>query len=291
MKKIFKFIFIVILSILLIGIVTGLIDYFRMTKGKLPIFNISSYDSSHKKQFYQGMLYTASRKVTGSDKENLEDSTKLKFKLFYSINLYIPEQKKVDKNEYNFIIKEDSKCNSNLYYADLDKKVYLYCINSIKVNNRELLSYLEKDKNIIDNIENSINYTGLYNDNTMMFKDTNIKIYHCSNNDIYIGNSDLEFMDDFCTNKDDDLKFLFEIKDESTDIELKDEEEVFYEDDKYTYSFDKVKSDYIYITTPKNRGRDEKKIKLKDVLNNKLLSIDDLEKKGLNFTKKEKNKE
>jgi hypothetical protein len=124
-----------------------------------------------------------------------------------------------------------------------------------------------------------------------MFKDNSIKIYHCSNNDIYIGNSDLEFMDDFCTDKDDDLKFLFEIKDESTDIELTDGEEIFYEDDKYTYSFDKVKSDYIYIIVPKNRDRDEKKIKLKDALNNKLLSIDDLEKKGLNFTKKEKNKE
>lgn len=290
MKRIFKFIFIVILSILLIGMITGFIDYFRMTSGSLPIFNISSYDSAKKKQVFQGMFYKASRKVTGTDKEGLSDSTKLKFK-FIIFDMSVSEQKKVENVEYNFIVKESGTCSSDLYYADLKTKIYTYCLDNIMVNNKELLSYLEKDKNIIDNIENSINYTGLYKDNTMMFKNTNIKIYHCSNNDVYIGKNDLEFRDDFCTDKDDDLKFIFEIKEETDNVELKDEEEVFYEDDKYTYSFDKVKSDYIYITAPKNRGRDEKKIKLKEVLNNKLLSIDDLEKKGLNFTKKEKNKE
>ena len=127
MKKIFKSLFIVILSILLIGMITGFIDYFRMTNGKVPIFNISSYDSSHKKQFYQGMLYTASRKVRGSDKEDLSDSTNLKFKLFYSVNLFIPEQKKVENVEYSFILKNSDKCSSILYYADLKTKIYTYC--------------------------------------------------------------------------------------------------------------------------------------------------------------------
>ncbi len=289
MKKIFRFILIVILCIFLIGMGTGFIDYYRMINGSLPIFNISSYNSQKRKQVFQGMLYKASRKVRASDKESFADSSNYKFKLI-TFNLFIPEQKKVENEEYNFIVRKDSDCESKLYYADLDKKVYTYCLNSIMLNNKELLSYLEKDKNIINNIEDNINYTGVYdNKRTLMFKDNNIKIYHCKNNNIYIGFKNMEFQEDFCIEKDDDLKFIFEIKEETNNVELKEEKEIFYEDLEYTYSFDRVKSDYIYITTPKERGN--KKIKLKDALNNKLLSIEDLEKKGLSFTKESKNKE
>ena len=289
MKKIFRFILIVILCIFLIGMGTGFIDYYRMINGSLPIFNISSYNSQKRKQVFQGMLYKASRKVRASDKESFADSSNYKFKLI-TFNLFIPEQKKVENEEYNFIVRKDSDCESKLYYADLDKKVYTYCLNSIMLNNKELLSYLEKDKNIINNIEDNINYTGVYdNKRTLMFKDNNIKIYHCKNNNIYIGFKNMEFQEDFCIEKDDDLKFIFEIKEETNNVELKEEKEIFYEDLEYTYSFDRVKSDYIYITTTKERGN--KKIKLKDALNNKLLSIEDLEKKGLSFTKESKNKE
>ena len=289
MKKIFRFILIVILCIFLIGMGTGFIDYYRMINGSLPIFNISSYNSQKRKQVFQGMLYKASRKVRASDKESFADSSNYKFKLI-TFNLFIPEQKKVENEEYNFIVRKDSDCESKLYYADLDKKVYTYCLNSIMLNNKELLSYLEKDRNIINNIEDNINYTGVYdNKRTLMFKDNNIKIYHCKNNNIYIGFKNMEFQEDFCIEKDDDLKFIFEIKEETNNVELKEEKEIFYEDLEYTYSFDRVKSDYIYITTPKERGN--KKIKLKDALNNKLLSIEDLEKKGLSFTKESKNKE
>ena len=290
MKKIFKSLFIIILSIFLIGMITGFIDYYRMTNYELPIFNISSYDSEKKIQKFQGMIYSASRKVRASYSENLSDSKKIEFKLLV-FDLYIPVFSKNEENDYKFIIKNDDECNIDLYYADLDKKVYTYCLKNIMLNNKEFLTYLEKDKNIIDNIENSISYTGLYNNSIMMFKNDNIKIYHCSNNIIYIGDSNLDFKDDFCIDKDDDLKFIFEIKEEIQGIDLKDEEEVFYEDEDYEYIFDKVKSDYVYIVTPEVRGRASKKIKIKDVLNNKLLSIDELEKKGLSFTKKEKNKE
>ena len=288
MKKVFKLIFIIILCVFLIAIGTGVIDYFRMTHGKLPIFNVSSYDSIKKKQVFQGMLYRASRKVRASDNESLSDSSNYKFKLL-TFDLFIPNQSINENIEYNFITKNDDACASNLYYADLNKKVYTYCLSSVMVNDKELLSYFKKDKNIIDNIENTIDYTGLYNNTTMIFKGDNIKMYHCRNNDVYIGNIDMEFQDDFCTEKDDDLKFIFEIKEETKDVELKDEEEVFFEDENYKYTFDKVKSDYIFITTPENRGREAKKISLKEVLNNKLLSIDDLEEKGLSFKKVNKN--
>ena len=291
MKKIFKSLFIIILSIFLMGMGTGFIDYLRMTNGKLPIFNISSYDSNRKKQVFQGMVYRASRKVRGNENEDLKDSSKLKFKLI-TFDLFVPDQKVIENVEYNFIVKKDNECESKLYYADLDRKVYTYCLNSVIVNNKELLSYFDKNKNIMDNIENSIYFTGLYSTGIKSFKDDNIRIYHCDNNgDIYIGSSDMTFQDDFCTDKDDDLKFIFEIKEETQDVELKEEKEVFYEDENYKYEFDKVKSDYIYITTPEVRGNAPKRYKLKEVLNNKLLTIEELEKKGLSFTKEDKNKE
>ena len=290
MKKIFKSLFIIILSIFLIGMGTGFIDYLRMTSGKLPIFNISTYDSNRKRQVFQGLIYKASRKVRGSENESLNDSSKLKFKLI-TFDLFIPDQKVIENVEYSFIVKKDSECSSKLYYADLKRKVYTYCLSSVMINNKESLSYFDKNKNIIDDIENSIYFTGVYEDTIEMFKDDNIRIYHCSNNDVYIGSNDMKFQDDFCTDKDDDLKFIFEIKEDTLDVELKEEKEVFYEDENFIYSFDKVKSDYIYIITPEVRGNAPKRYKLKEVLNNKLLSIEDLEKKGLSFTKESKNKE
>ena len=292
-KKIKKIILIIIITILIIGLGTAFIDYTRMNNNKLPIFSISNYDSSKKKQYFQGMFYNASRKVRASSSESINESSKIKFKLLFYFDLYVDNRLDIPKTEeYSFVLKKNEELKSNLYFANLDIKVYTYDIESVLVNNKELSTYFEKDKNIMDNIENSLGYTGLYNNtNTMMFKGENVRLYKCSNKDIYITSLDDSYQDDFCTNKDDDYKFIFEIKDESNDKELKEEEEVFYEDDNYKYTFDKVKSEYIFITTPEVRGKEETKRSLKEVLNNKLLSIDDLEKKGLSFTKIDKNKE
>ena len=67
--------------------------------------------------------------------------------------------------------------------------------------------------------------------------------------------------------------------------------EVFYEDDTYRYEFDKPTLDRITITTPAVRGKAETSIPLRQVLASNLLTIDELEKKGLKFKKIDKAKE
>lgn len=295
MKKLIKSIRNSILIIILVCFMMAVIDYLRMNNNKLPIFNISFYNTRNRTQGFKGVFYTASRKVRANPNESLYESSKVKFKLL-SFNLKITNKYPKYEDKYTYSLTNSETCEkSSLYYADLDIKIYTYCLDEVKVNNKELNSYLGKDKKIIDNILDDLSYTGMYSDNsTMMFENDNIKIYQCNKeniNDIYIGSKDMTFNSDFCTRKDDDLKYIFEIEENTEGVELKEEKEVFYEDEENIYSFDKVKSDYVFITTPEVRGFEAKKIKLKDVLNNKLLTIEELQNKGLSFDKESKNKE
>ena len=295
MKKLIKSIRNSILIIILVCFAMAGIDYLRMNNNELPVFNISFYNTKNRTQGFKGIFYTASRKVRANPNESLYESSKVKFKLLW-FDLKITNKFPKYKEKYTYSLTKSETCEkSSLYYADLDIKVYTYCLDEVKVNNKELNSSLSKNNRLIDDILNFLSYTGLYSDNsTMMFENDDIKIYQCNKeniNDIYIGSKDMTFNNDFCTRKDDDLKYIFEIEENTEGVELKDEKEVFYEDEEYKYTFDKVKSDYIYITTPEVRGFEAKKIKLKDVLNNKLLTIDELQKKGLSFEKESKNKE
>lgn len=294
-KKLFKKLFLIILIIFIIGLVTALIDYMRMSSGKVPMFNVSSYDSVKKKQTFKGLVYTASRRVRASDSESISDSSKLKFKIL-TFALEVPDQRINEEIEYTFKIEKSKECSKSvLYYADLNIKIYTYCLDNILLNNKELSSYFSKNANILDDVDSKLEYTGLYTDkSTMMFKNDTIRMYRChkSNiNDVYIGPVDMSFQEDFCTTKDDDFKFIFEIEEDTEGVDIKDEKEVFYEDEKYKYQFDKVKSDYVFITTPEVRGKAATKRSLKEVLNNNLLTIDELEKKGLVFEKIDKSKE
>ena len=91
----------------------------------------------------------------------------------------------------------------------------------------------------------------------------------------------------------DDFKFIFEIHedpDSNTD-NSNTQKEVFYEDEQYRYEFDKPTLDRITITTPAVRGKAETSIPLRQVLASNLLTIDELEKKGLKFKKIDKAKE
>ena len=92
---------------------------------------------------------------------------------------------------------------------------------------------------------------------------------------------------DFCAYKEDEYKLSFKIVEENTDNTIN-TLETFYEDESYYYEFDEVKSDRIYIVIPSLDGSSEVRYTLKEVLNNKMLSIDDLESKGLKFNKRKK---
>ena len=285
-----------IIGLFLLGLGASYLDYLRISNNKLPIFNVSSYNSKTRKQVFTGVFYTASRTVRANPNEEIKESSRLSFKLFSVYDMKIKDDFSFDGDKYKVeIVKSENCTKSVLYYADLDKKVYTYCLDSIKVNSKDLESLLRKDKDLISDIEDNISYMGLYNDrSTMLFKNNDIRMYQCNkddNNDVYISSIDSSFQDDFCTAKMDDFKYIFEIEEDIEGKDLKNEKEVFYEDDEYKYQFDKVKSDYVYIKNPSVRGWKEDKKKLKDVLNSKLLTISDLEKKGLVFEKISKNKE
>lgn len=302
----------VLIIIILIGFVTAGLDYTRMTSGELPIFNINSYDETTNIQTYRGMFYVAERKVKASINEPLVDSSHMKFKIL-TFDLDVP-RKFASEEKFTIETVSISNCQepSKLYYADLNVKVYLYCLESIDINDggktKSFETYLKKNTSIIDDIDTKLDYMGLYRDNTtLMFKEKNddftnegLTMYRCNKeniNDVYFAPKDTPFISDFCTYKDDDLKFLFNIEDESEKpvAELDENgqpkeipKEVFYSDDKYNYVFEYNKSDKVFITVPEVRGQTEKRYTLKEVLNNNLLTIDELEAKGLKFKKENK---
>lgn len=292
MKSLFKVIRNLVLIVVVVGSLTALVDYLNMSNGKLPVFSLVKYDDYNKVQSFQGILYTASRKVKVSTSEDLIDSSNIEFKLFFAVDLKVNLKEPNRDDPYTIGVKKIDNCNSStLYYADLKNKVYTYCLDNVYVNGKELDTYLKDGK--VDLLEDTLSYTGLASDrSTMIFKNSDVTMFKCNKkniNDIYIGGSDLTFKDDFCTYKDDDLKFIFEIKEEvPKDSNLPDQVETFYEDEKYKYQFSQPKSEYVFIVSPKVRGKEETKIKLKDVLNSKLLTIKMLEEKGLVFEKVEK---
>ncbi len=334
MKTIKKFIKIVIVFVLVFGLLTAGIDFFRMKKGLVPVFNRIEYNMRTKIQTYKGLFYTATRKVLISPMEPLEESSKLHFKLFL-FEMNIPSTWKEKKAASSLKVKPVVNCNepSVLYYADKDIKVYTYCIDEIKIEKgkkeQDLLSYLKKDSSILDDIFHQLSFGGVLSDSTTQyytnmdhFYSDDVSVYQCHRDfvtDVYFAPKDSTFQMDFCTYKDDDFKFMFEILDETPselennyqDLKKKKEEaekktdnndettenieeitlpdpEIIFEDEKYRYEFPYPKSQYVFITTPAVRGKEETKTSLVTVIQDQLLSMDELMDKGLDITKVEK---
>jgi hypothetical protein len=312
MKKFFKTIRNIILIVILIGALTAGIDYLRMMSGEVPMFNISSYNERKRIQTYQGLFYQASRKISVSTNESLVDSSNMKFLILNYYEIDVPRQFKDVKLSYTVETEVSNECsNSTLYYADKDIKVYTYCLDSIKLNtgtsNKNLITYLKKDNSIIDDIDQKLAYRGLLTDDTTLyfksrsddsFTTNGLAMYRCNKeniNDVYIGPIDMTFQSDFCTYKDDDFKFMYYITEDeriNSDSNIDyNQTEAFYEDETYRYEFDTIKSDLVYIETPAVRGKQATKTPLLAILKDNILTIDELEKKGLKFNKIDKAKE
>ena len=314
MKKLLKSIIkLILLAIFLICVMTG-IDYYRMMHGEVPVFNQSFYNSKTRTQTYKGIIYVATREYFSSTREPLNESDNLRFYIF-SFPLPLPKLEKKVESSFKIETEEKKNCSDGavLYYADLDKKVYLYCISDIQVMEEgkkdTLFNYLSKDNSIIDKTLNHMDLLGIYNDQTtLMFQASNdsftnlgLTIYQCNSfnvNDVYIGPLTMGFHDDFCVYKDDDFKFIYTISDETPDgiTEVVDENgnvipEVFYEDEVYRYEFKVPKSSYVFIKTPAVRGKAETKTPLLTALSSGLVTIEEVEKKGLQFDKIDKAKE
>ena len=288
----------VILFVLFFGIFSAIFDYSRMVKGQLPIFNMSSYDSYKHIQSFKGIFYNASRLVKVDINEPLEKSSNLNFTvLIKKINISL--DKDVSSNAVFKPVRSNSCSNiSNLYYADLDKKIYSYCFDGFSIINDskedDFFNSLKNDNSIIDKLIDNMTFSG-YSNSFLVYRSTNgysstdITIYKCNldnNNDIYIVPSGTSYMSDFCTYKDDDFKFISTIDDQSNDVGSNvNNPEVFYEDNLYYYTFDYPKKDKIFIVSPAVRLTPARSFSLEDVLKFNLLTIDELEEKGLKFNK------
>ncbi len=305
----------VLVIIIMLGFLSAGVDYVRMNSGDVPIFNISSYDQTSNIETFRGLFYIAQRKVKASVNEPLVDSSDMQYKILI-FDLKVP-RKFNSADTFTLETKVIDNCHdrSVLYFANTKIKVYTYCLESINITDggktKDLLSYLEKDHKIIDDIDNKLDFTGIYKDKTTLmfqakndeFTNNGLTMYRCNKeyiNDVYLAPNDTPFMSEFCTLKDDDFKFVFEIEDKSEkpepelDEEGKEKEipkETFYSDEEYDYVFDYSKSDQIYIINPAIRGRAERRYKLKEILDKKMLTIEELEKKGLKFEKVKKTTE
>lgn len=307
MLRILKILRNILFIFILFGVFTAFFDYTRMTNGSEPIFNISTYNEINHIENYRGLFYQASRRTKASDHETLTDSGDIKF-IVLTKNINIPNNSIEKKFDFNMKINKKDVCSDNslLYFADEKVKIYTYCLDDLSIvdnnTNKEeiLLSYLKKDTTIVDDLIQNMYFTGLNHDGTVeVFKSdddySNEKfiMYKCNKpyiDDIYLVPNGTPIMDDFCTYKDDDFRFLSSIEEEKKDSEISDEnkKEIFYEDEKYYYEFDEEKKDRIYVSSPAVRLTPEKKYTLMDVLNNKILTIDELKDKGLKFNVIEK---
>ncbi len=212
MKKIVRMIKIMALIIILLGIVTSVVDYFQLKNNDFPLFAVRSYEVVGKKETFRGLFYKATRKVTISNNETIALSKDLKFE-FLVFNINITRNPLVATKDFKIETTEEKNCStSKLYFYNDTNKIYTYCLDNIKINNKDLKSNLESDFNIIDKVINHLfisKKTNLYTQ-YIDLEETNLtnkglSIIQCEsdNTDIYIGPRAMSFEEDFCTNKDD----------------------------------------------------------------------------------------
>ena len=292
MKRILKTIIKVIIIIILFAFISATIDYLRIKESQKPIFTTNSYNKETRIQTYQGLIYSISRKIYSLPEEPIEDSKNITYNTLLFKEKIKQKKKNLLKNEIKYI-EEESCSESKLIYADKNNKIYYYCINNLKINTpKETIDFDTKIKDnnkYLNKLINIIPFTGLYNDNkTEIYRNNNLKVFKCQNNNYYITTPNNDFQEDFCTVKDDDFIFLFEIIEETENVEIVKEKEVFYEDSEYTYEFDETKSNYVFLVTEEKDTIPSKKINVKTALETNLVTIKDLEEKGLKFNKNKK---
>ena len=305
--KTLKNILILILIILLFGGLTAFIDYLRINNGKKPIFSISNYNKNTKVENYLGLFHKVHITYSTSVNEPLGDANKISYEALGN-NIRLKDGI-VNKNEKLTVTTKDAiKClKSKLVYADKEIKIYKYCLDDIKINSYGkdygLYNYLKKYK--YTNLINKFTLSGVSIDKSSLelidnknITNNGLKILKCdinNVNDIYIGPANMTYQDEFCTSKDDDFYFMWEIKDENN-YNIKctkdDPKEVLYEDEINRYEFDCERSSKIYVYTPGVRGKEETNTPIKEALDTNLVNIKDAINRGLkiNIINKEKEK-
>ena len=113
--------------------------------------------------------------------------------------------------QYNQQIKitKTKDCDNKVieYYKYEEQKVYLVCLDEIKLDDATLKDYFSKTYQTFDdsinNLTNSMKLVDTYKDGgTKLYKNDSIALIKCNtidgNKDIYIGDTNLEYEESFC---------------------------------------------------------------------------------------------
>lgn len=226
----FKVLLVIFLSIIILGILFGIIDYNRIKSGEMPIFVIAEHDKSGPEINYYGLGYKVVRNPGVSHKEQIYIDNYVKFGLwFYTWKIEMHKPSILYTHRLKTI--ETSNCDNkaSLYYTLDNKNIYSYCLDSIQISDDgefiELKNYLEQNKNIVYEIINAITYKdSLFDGGTKIYKDggtteyTNngMTIINChtldGNRDIYIGPKNMTMQSNFCKNNNETFVRTYTIK-------------------------------------------------------------------------------
>ena len=133
-------------------------------------------------------------------RKEVVDSEYIKFVQGGPYNTFTSEQLKITKTK---------DCNNQLieYYQYEEQKVYLVCLDEIKLDDATLKDYFSKTYQTFDdsinNLINSMKLVDTYKDGgTKLYKNDSIALIKCNtidgNKDIYIGDTNLEYEESFC---------------------------------------------------------------------------------------------
>lgn len=206
MKKTKKNILIFIFSIVLLGIIFGTTDYIRAINGEKPIFKYHEVNIFNDERLTVTEYYGLGYKIALFSNEE-----KPKFLPFgfgsYAWFIGLNDIVSIDTTN-------TEKCDNKakLYYTEENRKIYTYCLDSIKIkdynNLFELKDYLETNTNAINDIIKKFtdNNTNSYDDGgTILYNGDDFKLLKChtlsGNNDIYIGDKNMGYLNNFCNNK------------------------------------------------------------------------------------------
>lgn len=122
-----------------------------------------------------------------------------------------------NENIKNITFKDIDSCNNkpHLLISQNNRKIYTYCIENIKVqindNEINLKNYIIDNDNSIDRIIETLTLDDVYYDGgTKLYKNDDFALISCNtltgNNDIYIGNNNMKYKENFC--KEDNYTFI-----------------------------------------------------------------------------------
>lgn len=119
------------------------------------------------------------------------------------------------KKDFHIEYQNQSECNKpKLLLSKEGRNIYTYCLEdtSIKINDEktELKSYIEDNPDAVDEIINTLKLEDTLKDGGTQIYKGDITLIQCNtldgNKDIYIGNKDMKFKQNFC--KDNNYTFI-----------------------------------------------------------------------------------